>query len=71
MRFRLDKGKFPAINYNRVVRQSRKKLYTPAVDSVDKPQAMGMYKIVQDMNSVTEPQLAIRHQQGGTRRGFI
>ena len=71
MTFRLDKGTFTSTNYNRVVQLSRKKLYTPAVDSVDRPQAMGMYKIMQDMNSVDEPQLAIRKSQGRTRRGLI
>jgi hypothetical protein len=71
MTFRLDKGKFTSMNYNRVVQLSRRKLYTPTVDSVDRPQAMEMYKIMQDMNSVTEPQLAIKRPQGKTRRGFI
>jgi hypothetical protein len=30
-----------------------------------------IYKVSQDVNSATEPQLAIRKSQGQTRRGLI
>ena len=72
--FRLDSGKFPHMNYNRVVQSSRKQAIRNRPDT---PMSMGeakmMWKISQDVNGVNEPQLAIktRADRDRTRRGFI
>jgi hypothetical protein len=72
--YKLDSGKFPHMNYNRVVRKSQRQSLRNRPDT---PMSMGeakmMWKIAQDVNSVNEPQLAIkkRADRDGTRRGLI
>jgi hypothetical protein len=72
--FKLDSGKFPHMNYNRVVQKSRRQACRNRPDT---PMSMGeakmMWKIAQDVNSVNEPQLAIKKRADNdrTRRGLI
>lgn len=67
--FRLDSGKFPKVNYNRVLAKARNaQSFNPSVTQAN---VMGMYRVSQDMNSLREPQLAIRKPQGKTRDGLI
>jgi hypothetical protein len=72
--FRLDSGRFPHMNYNRVVKRSQRQSVRNRPDT---PMSMGeakmMWKIAQDVNSVNEPQIAIktRADRDRTRRGLI
>jgi len=72
--FNLDNGKFPHMNYNRVVKKSRKQLYRNRPDApMSMREAHMMWKIAQDVNSVNEPQLAIKRRadKDRTRNGLI
>jgi hypothetical protein len=72
--FKLDNGKFPHMNYNRVVQSSRKQALRNRPDTpMSLREAQMMWKIAQDVNSVNEPQLAIkkRADHDRTRRGLI
>ena len=70
MTFHLDKGKFPSMNYNRVIKRAQRVDHSMN-PTITQPQVMGMYNVMQDVNSLTEPQLAIRKPQGRTRKGLI
>ena len=72
--FRLDSGKFPHMNYNRVVQNSRKAACRNRPDTpMSLREAQMMWKIAQDVNSVNEPQIAIKKRADNdrTRRGLI
>ena len=73
MNFKLDNGKFPGMNYNKVVARSRKRINQIRPETpMTLREAQEMWKIAQDVNSVNEPQLAIKgNPQGRTRRGLI
>jgi hypothetical protein len=73
MTFKLDNGKFPHMNYNRVVQKSRMQATRNRPDvPMSLREAQMMWKISQDVNSVNEPQLAIKGKpQGRTRQGLI
>jgi hypothetical protein len=73
MTFRLDSGKFPHMNYNRVVQKSRMHATRNRPDvPMSLREARQMWKISQDVNSVNEPQIAIKGKpQGRTRQGLI
>jgi hypothetical protein len=60
MNFHLDSGKFPQQNYNRVLSKSKRVLGRIEPTVMTQQMAMGMYRVVQDMNSVREPTLAIK-----------
>jgi hypothetical protein len=71
---KLDNGRFPHMNYNRVVKNGRRQALRNRPDApMSAREAMGMWKISQDVNSINEPQLAItkRADRDKTRRGLI
>ena len=72
--FKLDSGKFPHMNYNRVVQKSRRQATRNRPDTpMSLREAQMMWKIAQDVNSVNEPQIAIKKRADNdrTRRGLI
>lgn len=72
--FNLDNGKFPHMNYNRVLKNSRKQAIRNRPDApMTLREAQMMWKIAQDVNSVNEPQLAIKRRadRDRTRKGLI
>ena len=72
MPFNLDNGKFPRLKYNRVVARGRRAEQHFRSPAITQGQAKNIWKVAQDVSSVTEPQLAIKGKpQGRTRKGFI
>ena len=70
MKFGLDSGKFPQMNYNRVIARA-KRVVRPnrkAGFVITRQQVMGMYNVAQDMNSLVEPQLALKGKAWGEKR---
>jgi len=62
MKYTLDGGKFPRINYNRVVRVSRQRLVNDRspVSIMTLQDAKGIYNLTQNLNGIGEPQLALK-----------
>lgn len=72
MSFRLDSGKIPHMNYNRVLRKSRVAMCRNRPDSpMTLNEAQQIWRISQSVNGISEPQIAIKKPQGKTRQGFI
>jgi hypothetical protein len=71
--YKLDSGRFPRLKYNRVVARGRRAEQHFRSPAITQGQALGIWKVVQDVNSVEEPTLAIkkRADHDRTRRGFI
>lgn len=65
--FRLDSGKFPRMNYNRVIARAKRSERKPTF-AITQRQVYGMWEVAQDMNSVREPQLAIKGRAYGQKR---
>ncbi len=72
MTFRLDTGRFPHMNYNRVIRKGRGRISRFGSPAITQRRAYSMWRVVQDVNSVREPQLALKGRaRDRTREGLI
>lgn len=59
---RLDSGKFPQMNYNRTIRKAKRAIRSDCgtrCDVMTARRALSIWRVVQDVNSVREPQLAL------------
>ena len=70
MWMRLDSGRFPQMNYNRVIRQAKSRVRPDARPTfgITQSQVYGMWKVSQDVCGVVEPQLALRKPAYGQKR---
>lgn len=73
MWMRFDNGRFRRFNYNRVVAQGRKACCSNNMrpEPMTQRKAWRTFQVLQDINWIYEPQIAIRRSNDGTRRGFI
>lgn len=69
--FKTDGGKFPHMNYNRVIKVSRKRLNkdNSPVSILTESDARVIYNITQDMNNISQPELVIKKK--GIKKGMI
>lgn len=68
-----DSGHFRRFNPNRVIAQSRRAARSNDMrpEPMTKSKAFRMFQVVQDVNWIREPEIAIRRSNDRTRRGFI
>ena len=73
MKFRLDSGKFPSMDPNKVLAKSRKVLAHPPMNpTTNINQVRGIYKVCQYMNSPIDIiPVAKENAKDGSRRGLI
>jgi hypothetical protein len=75
MMFRLDSGRIPRLNYNKVLRKARHRISNDGPQGIIMTQekARNMWRVAQDVNGVVEPQMAIRRRadRDRTREGLI
>jgi len=73
MWIKFDSGHFRKFNYNKVVargcRMERSNDMRP--EPMTKAKAYRIFQVVQDVNWIHEPQIAIRRSNDRSRRGFI
>lgn len=61
MTFKLDNGKFPKRDYNKVIRRGKNNIMNDdKPDIMTKKKALDIWEVVQDVNSLREPQLVIK-----------
>jgi hypothetical protein len=68
-----DNGHFRRFNPNKVIAQSNRELRSNDMrpEPMTKAKAYRCFQVVQDVNWIREPQLAIRRSNDRSRRGFI
>jgi hypothetical protein len=71
--YNLDSGRFPRMKYNRVVAKGRRAEQHFRSPVITQGQVKNIWRVAQDVNGLTEPQLAIktRADRDRTRQGFI
>lgn len=60
--FNIDNGKFKNDNYNNVIKKSKRRLFKSQspISLMTESDAKDIYNLTHGLNSITEPQLAIR-----------
>ena len=73
MIFKLDNGRFPKLNPNRILARSRKVMAHPSMNpTLTQQKSKGVYDVCQYMNSPIELQIKNTIKpKDGSRRGFI
>lgn len=68
-----DSGRFKRFNYNHVVTKGRRMARSNDMrpEPMTKAKAFRVFQVVQDVNWIREPQIAIRRSNDKSKRGFI